>query len=223
MLLNIKKEELPDFANKQLGELLHLPGKILYSSHETLCQGDVYLLGYNPGGSEGPSISDSISNMLSQFENAYFDEDWSNGAGDYKKGEAPLQKRVDLLITALGYDLKAVCASNLIFAQSINVKGVSSALADVCWPVHEAIISIVKPKVFLVFGNGNPSPFSYLHNKFQGEIEYVESGHDDWQIKTFKANIDGRWVRIIGFPHFSYYSPKNKEKMLNWVKAKIAS
>jgi hypothetical protein len=225
-MLNIKKEDLPDFAFKQLRGLVNQPGKILYSSHETLCQGDVYLLGYNPGGSEGPSISDSISNMLSQFENAYFDEDWSNGAGDYKKGEAPLQKRVDLLITALGYDLKAVCASNLIFAQSVNAHGVSSALADVCWPVHEAIMSIVKPKVILVFGNSSPSPFLYLHNKYQGEVEYFEAGHGDWQVKTFKANIHGRSVRIIGFPHFSYYSPEGnerKELMINWVNLQIAS
>lgn len=223
MLLNIKKEELPDFANKQLGELLHLPGKILYSSHETLCEADIYLMGYNPGGSEGQPISNSIVNMLTARSNSYLDEDWSNGSGDFEKGQALLQKRIALVTEGLGYDLRKVCASNLIFAQSVNAKEISSTLADVCWPVHEAIISIVKPKVLLVFGNGNPSPFSYLHNKFQGEIEYCESGHGDWQIKTFKANIDGRWVRIIGFPHFSYYSPKNKEKMLNWVKAKIAS
>lgn len=223
MLFNIKKEELPDFANKQLGELVSKPGSILYSSHETLAEADIYFLGYNPGGSDGQPISNSILNMLTSQSNSYLDEDWSNGLGNFKKGQATLQKNVKLLITSLGYDLRTVCASNLIFAQSVNVKGVSSALADICWPVHEAIIDIVKPKVLLVFGNGNPSPFSYLHNKFQDEIEYVESGHGDWQIKTFKANIDGRWVRIIGFPHFSYYSPKNKEKMLNWVKAKIAS
>ena len=42
-MLHIKKEDLPDFAFKQLGELVNLPGKVLYSSHETLCQGDVYL------------------------------------------------------------------------------------------------------------------------------------------------------------------------------------
>lgn len=223
MMLNIKKEDLPDFAFKQLGELVNQPGKILYSSHETLCQGDVYLLGYNPGGSEGPSISDSISNMLSQLDNAYLDEDWSNGAGDYKKGQAPLQKRVELLITALGYDLKAVCASNLIFAQSVNANGVSSALADVCWPVHEAIISIVKPKVILVFGNGAPSPFSYLHTKYQGQIESYDSGHGVWKVKTFTANIEGRSVRIIGFPHFSRYKPKGEGQMINWLKAQMAS
>ena len=161
--------------------------------------------------------------MLSQLDNAYIDEDWSNGNGDKEKGQATLQKRVGLLITELGYDLKTVCASNLIFAQSVNVKGVPSALADVCWPVHEAIISIVKPKVILVFGNSSPSPFLYLHNKYQGEVEYFKAGHGDWQVKTFKANMDGSSVRIIGFPHFSYYSPEGKEQMISWVKAQMAS
>lgn len=223
MMFNIKKEELPDFARKQLGGLLNQPGKVLYSSHETLCEGDIYLIGYNPGGSEGRPISESILNMLNSESNAYIDEDWSNGSGDYEKGQAILQKRVALLIAELGYDLKTICASNLIFAQSVNVTGVSSTLADVCWPVHEAIIGIVKPKVVLVFGNSSPSPFLYLHNKYQGEIEYFEAGHGDWQIKTFQANIHGRSVRIIGFPHFSYYSPKGKVQMLNWVQAKIGS
>ncbi|WP_157380503.1 MULTISPECIES: hypothetical protein [unclassified Methylophilus] len=101
------------------------------------------------------------------------------------------------------------------------MSGVKHSLADVCWPVHEAIISIVKPKAILVFGNSNPSPFLYLHNKYQGQIEYCESGHGDWQIKAFKTSIDGREVDIIGFPHFSYYSPSGKEKVMQWVSQRL--
>lgn len=217
----VKKEELQDFASHQLGELLSKPGKILYSSHETLSPGDIYLLGYNPGGVGGPPISNSIKTMLADNINSYLDESWSNKTGVYKRGCAPLQRRVYSLTKDLGYDLRKVCSSNLIFAQSVNANQISVSLADICWPVHEAIISIVKPKTILVFGNGNPSPFMYLHNKFSGNIDYLNSGHGDWKIKSFLMDAYGRETLIIGFPHFSYYSPINKDEMIERVKLKI--
>lgn len=51
VLVMVEKEQLPIFAENMLKHILDDIGEVVYSSHETLTKGDVYLLGLNPGGS----------------------------------------------------------------------------------------------------------------------------------------------------------------------------
>ncbi len=183
--------------------------------------GDIYLLGYNPGGSNGPHLSNSINTLLSKVENSYLDEDWSNQAGEWKTGQAPLQKRVCWILNQLGYNPRKICASNLIFMQSRDANGVDYKLSDICWKVHESILDIVKPKLLLVFGNSGISPYGYLHNKFGGEQEFIPSGHGNWKLKGFNTIINGQPVYVAGLPHLSRYSPVDKSHLINWLKSKL--
>ena len=112
----MEKEQIPHLAAEVLSDLLQSPGKILYSSHETLKSGDIYFLGFNPGGREGPELEKSIKNMLTTTHNSYLDESWDNGNGSWRPGNAPLQKRVVWLFESLSLNPKEVCASNLIFS-----------------------------------------------------------------------------------------------------------
>lgn len=84
--------------------LLDTPGKVLYSSEATLCRGPVYLLGLNPGGSEGATLRDSVAQSRSGH-NAYLNEQWAPGhvtcvachspgilpTGDFSPGHRELQ------------------------------------------------------------------------------------------------------------------------------------
>jgi len=79
------RDEIPSVAEDSLSDLLWEPGGILYSSHETLRPGRVYLLGFNPGGSNGAPLGESVTSMLSYSDNAYIDESWSNGNGNVSK------------------------------------------------------------------------------------------------------------------------------------------
>jgi len=88
----MSKDEIPQIAKTSLAGLLDKPGSILYSSHETLKPGDVYLLGFNPGGTGGSPIERSINKLLTNTTNAYLDESWENQNGVWGNGEAPLQK-----------------------------------------------------------------------------------------------------------------------------------
>jgi hypothetical protein len=60
----VSKNELPKIARESLAGILDKSGSILYSSHETLKSGDVYLLGFNPGGSGGSAVERSIESIL---------------------------------------------------------------------------------------------------------------------------------------------------------------
>lgn len=211
------KENLPSIAVEGLTDLLEEPGGILYSSHETLKPGKVYLLGFNPGGSNGASIGESVKEMLSYSDNAYIDESWSNGNGTKGPGKAPLQKHIRWLLNELGLETSEVCASNLIFLRSRAANEINMSLAKRCWPVHEAILKIVQPKLIITFGNSVHSPYRYLHTMYGGKEECIPSGHGNWKVKGFRCHINDRAVFVAGLPHLSRYSPLGKPKVVQWL------
>lgn len=213
----MNKIELQNVAREYLADRLDVPGSILYSSHETLKRGDIYLLGFNPGGSGGEPVRKSIDSILNKITNSYLDESWSNKKTVWAKGEAPLQKRICWLLEKLGVDPRNVCASNLIFFQSSGYKEVEYSLADICWPIHEIILSIVKPRLIIVFGNSSCSPYHFLHEKFGGEEESFLAGHGKWSVKGFRCLINGENVYVAGFPHLSRYCPVGKNGIDKWL------
>lgn len=137
----MSKKEIQKMARSKLSHYVNVPGSLFYSSHEALKSGDVYLLGFNPGGGEGRPLGESIESMLEKETNAYLDEEWENENGSWEAGEAPFQKRAQYLIEEVfKLNTREVCASNLIFFQSRDQKGTQYSHADVCWPVHKATL-----------------------------------------------------------------------------------
>lgn len=136
------KQGIIAIAQNSLSELMTQPGGVLYSSFKTLTQGDLYYLGYNPGGEgpDGPTVADSLVALPSKTWNDFTDLEWTAVAG-----QSTLQLRVKWVLENLGYKVEDVCSSNLIFAQSRDAKGVPERYADICWPVHEAILAVVQP------------------------------------------------------------------------------
>ncbi len=224
----MNKDELQEFIKKTLNSHLNEPGgRILYSSHETLKPGPIYLLGYNPGGVKNEmnkKLADDIDNLLRNSKNAYFDEDWTNKMGAIELGKATLQLRLKRLFDDIHVDLRSVCASNLIFLQSSDANGIDYKLSNVFWPVHEKIIEIVKPKIIICFGNSNISPFEYIRNKYIDSSEKIvrlPAGHGNWSLKGFNCKISGRDTYIAGLPHLSRYSPDNKKYVTDWLQKYI--
>jgi len=234
MDIGIKKEQLLGIATQQFGHLYNRFGEGIYSSHETLKKGDVYLLGLNPGGSGECKLGNFMADTLVRTSNAFLDEEWEKpkkkstskqGNNKYAKGSAPLQKRIQGLLEGLGQSVADVCASNLIFttSKSSSHEDYNFGFAGTFWPFHQAVIEIVKPKVIITFGNGKlHSPFGFLKSMYCDKsnlntFETIPAGHGERQCYGFKANINGRSTAIIGLPHLSYYTP-NKESVLKWMK-----
>lgn len=217
----MSKDCIQKIAKKALSDVLTESGSILYSSHETLKPGEVYLLGFNPGGAGGNPVEKSIDAMLTNTTNSYLDESWQNHNGVWGNGKAPLQKRVQWILEGLGLNPRSVCASNLIFIQSREASDISYSLAEKCWPVHEAILDTVQPNLIIAFGNSNVSPYGYLHSMLGGNEEYYPSGHGNWSVKGFNCQINGRPVYVAGLPHLSRYSPIGKSHVIEWLSSKI--
>lgn len=171
-------------------------------------------MGLNPGGETGtgPRLQESIDASLSRTVNAYL-VPWENGVHEHDgDGDSPLQRRVQWLFQQLGYDLKRTLCTNLVFLQSKNEKGITWDDANDCWPVHEAMLSIVEPRLILVYGNSGFSPYGFLHSRYGGEQCFMNSGHGNWNLKAFKAKINGRDTAVIGLPHLSKYDPTSSSR-----------
>jgi hypothetical protein len=220
--------ELADFisdAKRSLSQVLHRIGGILYSAADTLSQGDIYVLGLNPGGDGGPTIAQDLDALATKTDNCYLDESWENKIKRYNPGQAPLQLRLNWLINALGYDLRRVCASNIIFMKSRDARGLHyPGDADLCWPVHERILRVVRPKVILTFGNSfSLSPYAYLLQRLAASDHAMSSGHGSWKCRGFETKMDNRRLFVVGIPHLSRYSPIGRQAVVDWLKKGIES
>ncbi len=216
--------DLTATAKEYLAHILDMPGEVIYSSKDTLRKGDIYLMGLNPGGDEPKTIREHLDQMMSRENNAYLDESWKNGIAQFELGQAPLQRRIKWLIESLGYDVRDVCATNLIFNTSKSAEGVCFGLAGLCWRFHEHLLDIIQPRVIITFGNSvtSASPYYFLRSLFfkgsKEDDKQIEAGQGNGYCRSFKADINGRATVIIGLPHLSRYNIIGKDHVVDWVK-----
>jgi len=209
----------------ELNQLVCESGKVLYSSASTLRRGPLYLLGLNPGGS--PEHERTIGDSLRDLEqgkcwNDYCHERWY----PFKvAGRHRLQRNIIDLFNALDLDLELVCASNLVFLRSPHKDGIKlSADADRCWKVHEMILSIVKPRTILAFGNNSQeSTFTYLTTKFPLTLRPQEGPRPSRSARlwVFEGLHAGRTIKVVGLPHLSWNAVHKNPEALNWLKEQI--
>jgi hypothetical protein len=198
--------DLSDFiarTRKQLTPILNRSGSILYSAQSTLRPGKLYLLGLNPGGdpTRHHTIGEDLDKLPLRNVNAYVHESWER---QRQAGGAPLQQRVRWLMGRLGQNVENVCASNLIFARSRDAsRSDYPQLAHLCWPVHLAMLEIVRPRLIIAYGNSKVSPYAYLRSQLSSSPEEVfNSGHGTWKCRVFRSA--SHW--IVGLPHLSRYA-----------------
>jgi hypothetical protein len=209
-------------ARTDLADILSFGGRILYSSADTLRPGVLYLLGLNPGadpdGLDYRNIGESLDLLPLKTTNSYVHEKWDERA---EPGDDKLQRRVRWLLESLDLETCTVCATNLIFARSDGEAGCGyPRLADKCWPVHEKILGIVQPQAILCFGN---LPFDYIQKRGgRGSVSTYPSGHGDWQCRSVRAQVAGRWVNVVGVPHLSRYDICGKTGVVSWIKNEMA-
>jgi hypothetical protein len=197
--------EFVDRAKRVLSPVLGEPGRVLYSSSRTLRRGQYYFLGLNPGGTEKETIEGSLNRLSTYLENAYVDERWKHGS--LPPGEHPLQRNARRLFTALGADIKDVCASNLIFSRSVTAAQAGyPRKALICWPVHEMILQIVHPRAILTFGQ---QPFDFLREKLtaNARLRDIPTGRrDGWTCRVARTSSG---LILLGLPHLSWFRPSD--------------
>lgn len=197
------------------------PGSILYSGDETVCKGDIYFMGANPGGHSDQfsnEIEDTVKNQLerkyvSSSFNEYFDARWQKANGNPSlPGEALLQKRIKFLFQNLFLNLRKTISTNLVFVRSNTLEKFHldwNQAAEKCWQVHEILISEVKPKIILVFGD---EARAFLEKRMIIKKQEIFEVRSQNEIKYFYyrkgfISIRGKSQSLIllSTPHLSRY------------------
>jgi hypothetical protein len=96
--------------------------------------------------------------------------------------------------------VRRVCSSHLILHRSVSEEA-QETKADAFWPVHQAVLRIVKPACILVMGSGE------AFDEARKMLEYCEndefpSGHPAWPCKVAEGNAKAKQPKLIGMPHF---------------------
>lgn len=198
--------------------LIDRPGAVLYSSHETLTPGPVYLLGLNPGGSEGATLRDSIG-ASRKGSNAYLDEEWAPGGRVQPRGKSTLQRRVQGLCRAMGVETRDTPASNLAFTRSTGVAkhpGYAGAV-ELCAPAHRLFMDVIGPRFVMTFG-------SLDHFESGVKILSLESRdarHGTWKAHRGRAIAFGHEVAFGNIPHMSLWASDSRADVVEWAIAAL--
>ena len=200
--------------------LANTPGKILYSSAETLKPYPLYFLGTNPGGALPSTMAQSWEDMATGL-NEYLDYSWEGRP----PGQAKLQKQVTRFLSGLGFEPRDVPASNIVMTRSTGIATHHDMDGDAkrCWPLHQIILESVQPRSILAFGSGmEKSGFAYLRAFLKPEhIESIPAEQPGFMCHAFKANLGGRSTNVVVVPHLTRYSPYAKPAIMAWVRDRL--
>lgn len=209
-------EEFVEFAVNYLNKngKLDLPGETFYNRKEAFfVKNGYYLIGLNPGlyteESKESYSREPVSNHLKGLL------DGTNN--DFEKALGKCEKNIKALFDDfLHYPLKDVVSTNLIFKTTPDASGLNDylQLANGYWPIHEAAIKELQPKVFISNGNGESmSAYSYLFIKYNGKLLHdpYPTYNKSFKIKVAEIQVNGESKLLIGFPHFSYFSIANEK------------
>jgi hypothetical protein len=205
--------------------LADCPGKVFYSGTNSIQTGDLYLLGFNPGGDpdqETVTVRQHLNETPPDF-NEFVDGHWGAPNCLLDRGSAVLQKRVQWMLRNLGYEVREVCASNLIFARSTGIVTLPASedqLADACWPVHEFVLRIVKPKTIIALGT---QAFKAIRKRTTKNsiVNCINSGHGNWKIYATEIDFNGCKISLVAPPHLSRYKIDNHADEFSWMQNKI--
>lgn len=137
-----------------------MPGKLLYGSRSTLIPGDLYVLGFNPGGDprqESANVAETLAATPELGWTEYTDASWRLRGKLYSPGEQPRQRKIQEFFRRADLDIKVTFFSNVLFVRDIDVQRTRShesfaQLCQECATVHRFLLGIVKPKIVLCFG-----------------------------------------------------------------------
>jgi len=185
---------IEDLATLIPGHLLEQSGKVFYSGRVAFAgSSPLYLLGINPGGdpsSESGTIRSHTFQVLHQFPDdwsAYRDESW-RGKPPATHGMAP---RVLHVFRQLGLNPGSVPASNLVFVRSRREGDISPnemrGLADACWPFHDRVIRLLRPRAILCLGSTTGNYVRERLGSSELKSTLVERNARKWRSRTFST------------------------------------
>lgn len=218
-------------AESMPADMAALPGSVLLSPLSAVRRSSTYLMGLNPGGDPAKvtrCIADTEppSDGTSSYTHECWDPKCSSDCehlrddGLLPEHLANHQARVGDLARLLGYSGPAdMPSANLVFARSADWAKLKAstgwepgAWVKACWPVHQHLLGIVRPRVIISLGYGlESSPIGFIQwmmPRSMSKLRDITDGTRRWGraagccIDTPSGSLD---ATIIGIPHPSWH------------------
>lgn len=126
------------------------------------------------------------------------------------------------MLAGVGAAVRTVCASNLVFVRSRSAVELddNDSLLQRCWPTHELILDIVRPRCIVSFG-GEVSRFISSQGLALCAAEFFPSGHGSWECSYSRISLRGRETVLISLPHLSRYAIDHHPEVYEWMRLKV--
>lgn len=235
------RDELADIVRQSMEATKFCkPGSVLFSGTATIKPCPFYIMGLNPGG-DPKVLTGSIIEKLAPPDGTspYTHECWNKACGNddcvhIRRAQSACgrladedlvkhQKNVIRLSHLLGYDAPGeIPSANAIFARSrsLDTLTMESGFSTwdwwkACWPIHQQLLNVVRPKVIIAFGYGKrTSAFGFLAREVGVNAPSPIDETNPREGRTICARIPLRnsslSVRVIGVPHPSWFAPGPK-------------
>ena len=139
-----------DRIRELLTPILDRSGFVVGSGRDTFRHGSLYLLGENPGGSDADHAGSEYTIAAS------LDGIPEHRSGFIDEGSltSPFYRNVQFVFDRLGQDPAQVLSTNALFVRSGSSKAnkQKGAKWKLCWPVHQLLLEVVRPRVVLCLG-----------------------------------------------------------------------
>lgn len=209
---------IEEFAKLIPEKLMNLSGAVFYSGRNAF-QGkkDLYILGFNPGGSDiylrSPinKHSDKVLANTNPNWSEYKDESWGENR---PAGTHGLQPRILHLLKGLDISPYDVPSSNVCFVRSQLIKDLSkdqrNYYLELCWLFHEKVIKDLGIKVILCFGKdaGSFVRKKLIANTYVDNL--IEQNKRKWESSVYK-NDRGQIVIVVTHPSRADWTTPNTD------------
>lgn len=181
-------------------------GGVMYSGRSAFSEEKpFYLLGLNPAGDPRAMARETVENHMTAALgrpaadwSEYLDVSW----GGHPAGMAPMQRRVQHLLRALGQDPRRVPASNVVFVRAKRESYLEHEKDDLlraCWPVHDAVISSLRVRAVICMGR---TAGQWVREQLGAHTQkgtFVEQNARHWE-SVIHADGKGLYVATLTHP-----------------------
>ena len=180
-------EQIAAWVRDALPRFLDVSGSVIGVSAAAVRPGPFYIMGLNPGG-DPSEISSRIGDPIPERAlgwSVFTHDCWYDHCTGCPGSSGELvpdshvtvhQRRVIELHRALGRPVGSIVTTNAVFARSQDEERMHSQTArgawdwwKDCWPVHQRLLSVVRPHVIVALGKGTgTSAYAFLRDEAWG-------------------------------------------------------
>lgn len=245
-----KRKNILDIINGQLNSFWDLKGEVFSSGLDSLVNGDIYIVGLNPMyGTKYRTIREHVESWSFSNYSAFRDQCWQKSCWEIdcygfqnelscscKRGDSKHQKAVLDIIEIIKpkCNPSTIFATNAVFVCSKSADNFSKehnlSLSDafeICWPIHQFFLSIVRPKIIICLGLSEYNSSYSLFKKKGNVSKFIDplklNGRKFPSIKCDNAcfiidNLELK-TKILGIRHPSYVCDASVPEFKNIIQS----